>query len=211
MTDQEFDAIRKLLQERSAIVLETGKQYLVETRLAPLLRQLQVELDRRVDRPVARPAEQRTAPTNRRGHGDHRKLVLSRPPSLRGPAQGGFPGPDRAAARRTPPAHLVCGQFHRPGTLQRRHADPGTFSGVGRVESLLAGQRHFPGCAGAGAGRALQPDRSEPRPAGGAAGEILRTARHRLATQTGHPQHGRFPGNQPGPALADPCRAWTWS
>jgi chemotaxis protein methyltransferase CheR len=39
MTDQEFDVIRRLLLERSAIVLEPGKEYLVETRLAPLLRQ----------------------------------------------------------------------------------------------------------------------------------------------------------------------------
>src|SRR5262245_33297193 len=40
MTDQDFDLIRRLLQEHSAIVLEPGKQYLVETRLAPLMRQL---------------------------------------------------------------------------------------------------------------------------------------------------------------------------
>jgi chemotaxis protein methyltransferase CheR len=40
MTDQEFDVVRKMLQERSGIVLEPGKQYLVETRLAPILRQL---------------------------------------------------------------------------------------------------------------------------------------------------------------------------
>jgi chemotaxis protein methyltransferase CheR len=42
MTDQDFDFIRRLLQERSAVVLEPGKQYLVESRLAPLLRQLQL-------------------------------------------------------------------------------------------------------------------------------------------------------------------------
>ena len=40
MTAQEFDVIRKLLLERSAIVLEAGKEYLVETRLAPIVRQL---------------------------------------------------------------------------------------------------------------------------------------------------------------------------
>ncbi len=39
MTDQEFDIIRRLLLERSAIALEPDKQYLVETRLAPLVRQ----------------------------------------------------------------------------------------------------------------------------------------------------------------------------
>src|SRR5689334_13331567 len=42
MTDQDFDFVRRLLQERSAVVLEPGKQYLVESRLAPLLRQLQL-------------------------------------------------------------------------------------------------------------------------------------------------------------------------
>jgi chemotaxis protein methyltransferase CheR len=39
MTDQEFNYIRQFLFERSGIFLEEGKQYLVETRLAPILRQ----------------------------------------------------------------------------------------------------------------------------------------------------------------------------
>jgi chemotaxis protein methyltransferase CheR len=39
MTDQEFDAVRRLLHEDCAIHLDDGKQYLVEARLAPLLRQ----------------------------------------------------------------------------------------------------------------------------------------------------------------------------
>jgi chemotaxis protein methyltransferase CheR len=42
MTEQDFDVIRRLLRERSAIVLDDGKQYLVESRLAPLLRQLKL-------------------------------------------------------------------------------------------------------------------------------------------------------------------------
>jgi chemotaxis protein methyltransferase CheR len=40
MTEQDFHVIRKLLLERSAIVLDAGKEYLVEMRLAPLVRQL---------------------------------------------------------------------------------------------------------------------------------------------------------------------------
>jgi chemotaxis protein methyltransferase CheR len=43
MTDQEFDAVRKILQERSGIVLEPGKEYLVETRLGPIVRQLNLQ------------------------------------------------------------------------------------------------------------------------------------------------------------------------
>jgi chemotaxis protein methyltransferase CheR len=42
MTDLEFDVVRKLVLERSAIVLEPGKQYLVESRLAPIIRELQL-------------------------------------------------------------------------------------------------------------------------------------------------------------------------
>jgi chemotaxis protein methyltransferase CheR len=43
MTDQDFDYIRTLLRDRSAIVLDDGKQYLVENRLAPLLREQNLE------------------------------------------------------------------------------------------------------------------------------------------------------------------------
>ena len=40
MRDQDFDAIRRLLHEHSAILLDSDKQYLVESRLEPVLRQL---------------------------------------------------------------------------------------------------------------------------------------------------------------------------
>jgi chemotaxis protein methyltransferase CheR len=40
MTDQEFDVVRRLILERSGIVLEPGKEYLVETRLGPIARQM---------------------------------------------------------------------------------------------------------------------------------------------------------------------------
>ncbi len=42
MTDQDFNYICKLLRERSAIVLEAGKEYLVESRLTPLVRELKL-------------------------------------------------------------------------------------------------------------------------------------------------------------------------
>jgi chemotaxis protein methyltransferase CheR len=43
MTDREFDAVRKLILERSGIVLEPGKEYLVESRLAPIARQMNLD------------------------------------------------------------------------------------------------------------------------------------------------------------------------
>ncbi|MEO6809559.1 MAG: protein-glutamate O-methyltransferase CheR [Isosphaeraceae bacterium] len=40
MTDQDFDFIRAVVRDRSAIALEDGKQYLVESRLEPIIRDL---------------------------------------------------------------------------------------------------------------------------------------------------------------------------
>jgi chemotaxis protein methyltransferase CheR len=43
VTPEDFQFIGKLLLERSAVVLEPGKEYLVETRLAPIARKLELE------------------------------------------------------------------------------------------------------------------------------------------------------------------------
>jgi chemotaxis protein methyltransferase CheR len=42
MTEQEFDVVRRLLHEQSAVVLDNDKQYLVEARLQPLARRRQL-------------------------------------------------------------------------------------------------------------------------------------------------------------------------
>jgi chemotaxis protein methyltransferase CheR len=42
MTSQDFDVVRRLLEDRSAIVLAPDKQYLVEARLEPIVRRLQL-------------------------------------------------------------------------------------------------------------------------------------------------------------------------
>jgi chemotaxis protein methyltransferase CheR len=42
MTAQDFDYVCKLVRDRSAIVLEPGKEYLVQARLLPVARQLQL-------------------------------------------------------------------------------------------------------------------------------------------------------------------------
>ena len=39
ITGTDFDYIRSLVRDRSALVLEPGKEYLVESRLDPLARQ----------------------------------------------------------------------------------------------------------------------------------------------------------------------------
>jgi chemotaxis protein methyltransferase CheR len=42
MTGQDFEAVRHLLAEESAIALDAGKEYLVEARLTPLVRELKL-------------------------------------------------------------------------------------------------------------------------------------------------------------------------
>jgi chemotaxis protein methyltransferase CheR len=42
MTAQDFEYVCRLVRDRSAVVLEAGKEYLVEARLAPIVGQLQV-------------------------------------------------------------------------------------------------------------------------------------------------------------------------
>src|SRR5262245_49572162 len=42
MTDQDFDTVRRLVREGSAIVLEPDKGYLVEARLTPLAQKLKL-------------------------------------------------------------------------------------------------------------------------------------------------------------------------
>lgn len=43
MTPQDFDSICRLLRQHSGVALEAGKEYLVEARLAPLIRELRLE------------------------------------------------------------------------------------------------------------------------------------------------------------------------
>ena len=48
MTAQDFDYVCRFVRDRSAIVLDAGKEYLVESRLGPLLQTLpMVERERR--------------------------------------------------------------------------------------------------------------------------------------------------------------------
>jgi chemotaxis protein methyltransferase CheR len=43
MTEQDFNIVRRLVEDRSGVVLDQGKQYLVETRLTPLARALSLD------------------------------------------------------------------------------------------------------------------------------------------------------------------------
>ena len=148
MTDQDFDYIRKLLRERSAIVLEAGKQYLVESRLAPLVRELKLDSIGDLVAPAAlttfnglqQQVVEAMVTTETSFFRDHhpfealRKAVI---PEL-GPQT-----PERAA-----PEHLVRGLLHRAGAVQRCPVAPGAFPRAGRVEGHHPGHRPLAGRAG---------------------------------------------------------------
>ena len=80
-TDAEFTYIRDMVRTRSAIVLEPGKEYLVEARLAPLVRELGLGS---IGAPggQAAPARRRVAGRpGHRGH-DHQRDVVRQLPTL---------------------------------------------------------------------------------------------------------------------------------
>ena len=64
----DFDFVRDLVRRRSAIVLEPGKEYLVETRLLPLARTIG---DETVSRFIARLRTAATGPARRRAPRRH--------------------------------------------------------------------------------------------------------------------------------------------
>ena len=59
LTPHDFDVLRKLILDESAIVLEPGKEYLVESRLAPLLRAEELESYGRLVAELGRPGASR--------------------------------------------------------------------------------------------------------------------------------------------------------
>ena len=54
MNPFEYEYLRKLLKDRSGLVLSSDKQYLLESRLLPIVRQLDLRLHRRPRRQAAR-------------------------------------------------------------------------------------------------------------------------------------------------------------
>ena len=87
-TDAEFAYISDLVRTRSAIVLEPGKEYLVEARLAPLVRELGLESIGGA-RGQAAPAGRRAAGrAGDRGHDHQRDVVLPGRRAVPGAADG---------------------------------------------------------------------------------------------------------------------------
>ncbi len=148
MKDQDFDFVRELVRERSAIVLEDGKQYLVESRLAPIVRELKLntieELVDRLREPYASDLHQRVVEamvtTETTFFRDHAPL--------RDDTKGRAPGAHAEASERAPAERLVRGLLYRTGALQPGDLDTRTLPRAGGMEREYPGDRHLAGSPG---------------------------------------------------------------
>ncbi len=133
MTDQDFAFICKLVQQRSAIVLEDGKQYLVESRLTPIVRGMNLgSIKELVERLRADPSNGlhtqivEAMTTNEtsffRDHQPFEALRMAVLPDL--------------IRRRSEERRLL----QWPGTVQYRSPGAHVFSRTGELEDFAAGQ-----------------------------------------------------------------------
>ena len=135
----EFNYVRRLVLDQSAIVLEEDKGYLVESRLLPLARREGfASINLLVQRMQAEPF-----------HGLHRRAVEAMTTNetsffrdfhpFEGLKKVRASGSDRPASGGKRAEHLVCCQLFRAGTLQPRHADAREFPPVIELEDSHSG------------------------------------------------------------------------
>lgn len=181
MTDQEFDAIRRLLREQSAIVLDADKRYLVEGRLAPLVRQrnlnsigdLVIALQTKSDNGLPRQIVESLVTSETSFFRDHHPFEALRKVVL----------PDLMNRRRSQRSlNIWCAasahgqEPYSIALLIREHFPELATWKVGLLATDISQE------VLARARRSLQPGRGQSRVASDTPGEILRTARHGLAT-----------------------------
>ena len=135
VTPLDYDFLRKLLKERSGLVLSADKQYLVESRLLPVARK-------------ARPGDARPSSSRKlRGRGaeradrrggrgdDHQRVVLlPRQDAVRAfPRQSSCRRCSRRARSAAPHPHLVRRRLDRAGALFARHDAEGDGAAARRL------------------------------------------------------------------------------
>ena len=180
LTATSFDWVRALVHKESAIVLQPGKEYLVEARLLPIARQrglADVCAARRVGPHPARPGQH---PADRRGADHERDVVVPRrrpvhrahldgaarscsPPAAR--TSGCRSGRPPAPAGRSRTRSRCCSRTRCP-TRRRRVSITATDLSREMVERTR--------------GRPVQPARGQPRPARADARPALHPGRQRV-------------------------------
>ena len=113
MTPQDFDYLRKLLRERSGLVLAAEKQYLAESRLLPVARRNGMSTSRRAGRAAAKPSAGAAQRRGGRGHDHQRNILLPRQDAVRPFPRHHHAGVACGARAREAHPHLVHGRLHR--------------------------------------------------------------------------------------------------
>ena len=146
MTPLDYDYLRKLLKERSGLVLSADKQYLVESRLLPVARKAGVaglgELVQKLKGPNAEPlvVDVVEAMTTNESFFFRDKIPFEHFRDTIMPALLA------ARASAAPHPHLVRGRLHRAGALFARHVRsrrwrPGSPAGASRSSAPISRPR----------------------------------------------------------------------
>ena len=147
MTSTDFAVIAAFLKDRSGLIITQDKTYLLETRLAAILRDHKLAglpaLAGHLRQPA--PSAVKDKVVDAMTTNETSFFRDSHPfDTLR---TVGDPGPDRTARRDTLLAHLERGLLHRPGALFARHDAEGQLPDPGRLEGR--NRRHRPFAHGA--------------------------------------------------------------
>ena len=198
MTPLDYDYLRKLLRERSGLVLSADKQYLVESRLLPVARragsaglaELVLELKRGARaEPLA--VDVVEAMTTNESFFFRDKLPFEH---FRDTID---PGADGGARERAPAANLVRRRLDRPGAVFARHVSAGDGAAARR---LAHRDRRQPTCPATCWTRPGPASTASSRCSAACRSRFLikyftRDRRH-LADRARHPRHGAVPSAQ---------------
>ena len=189
VTPNDFEYVRALIHQRAGIVLEQGKEYLVESRLGPLAEKEGFgslgEYLGRLQRDTF--------------NGSHRKLIHAmtinetlffrdiRPFELLRTRI--IPDTDRRSGKRALPDILERCMFDRTRALHHCHDPAGIFSTVAGMEPTNHRQRSVNRRTGTRDSWSLHSAGSKPRAAREVSGQVFQSRWRRLADPRGNPPH----------------------
>ena len=174
-TDYEF--LRVLLLKRSGLALGGDKQYLLDGRLAPVMRKHGLASMAELALKLRAPNNQNSRTVGRRGDDHQRVVLLPRQDAVREFHEGHSAEIPGDAHARQDHSHLVRGGFDRAGALFARHPHQGERRQACRMALRDHRDRSFPGSARPCGDRHLQPVRGAARPVDPAPREALHQGR----------------------------------
>ena len=199
---REFDYLRDLVRSHSAIAIESGNEYIAESRLAHLaikegqssVSALLLQLRERPFGPLHRKVLDAMTNNETWFFRDLHPFETIRR----------FLLPELIAKRSSQRAaeHLERSFIERPGGLQPRDVVGGAISRAANLDGEHSGNRLFVGDPEPGARGTLFADGSEPRPSSAAADTLFSARRHGVGDQGKPAPAGELRTHEPGQAVA---------